>query len=137
MAAYSAILGAAATLMLAWPAAASTYRTVDPNSVQSFVGHWSPADRPLCAALRSQADWDKVFHPAPVMGANKPFSPPGLDWSKDGVLVIAQAVNAGDTKSVFRLGAVKSAPGSTEVDYRFKPNPPASSTLNSVASHEL
>jgi hypothetical protein len=111
------------------PAAASTYQTIDPGSLQSFVGDWSPDDKPLCAALRSQADWDKIFHPAPVMGRNAPFSPPGLDWSKSGVLVVARVINAGDAKNVFHLTTVKSSPKAIELDYRFTPTPAASSTM--------
>ena len=116
-------------LATAGSASAASYKTIGPASLQSFVGNWSPPDKPLCAVLQSQADWDKVFHPAPTMGANAPFSPPGLDWSRSAVLVVARVIGAGDTSRVFHLTAVKTTATATEVDYGFTPTPPASSTM--------
>lgn len=56
--------------------AAPSYQLLDPNAYQSFIANWTPATEPLCAAIQSQADWDIVFRPAPVIGANRPFAPP-------------------------------------------------------------
>lgn len=66
-----------------------SYKVLDPNAYQSFVANWTPRSTPLCAAMQSQADWDAIFHPAPVLGTNRPFGPPSELWSGAGVLMVA------------------------------------------------
>src|SRR5262245_4629000 len=82
---------------------------LDPGAFQSFVRNWEPPSRPLCAALQSAKDWDAVMAPAPVMGASKPFAPPGDLWGRSAVLMLARVVDAGDTAKIFELRSVRQA----------------------------
>ena len=106
-----------------------SYSLLDPNSFQSFVGNWTPETQPRCAVMQSQADWDKVMHPAPVMGGSKQFAPPSDMWAHDAVLLIARVIPAGETASVFKLAGVRHAGGRLDVDYAFAPPPSSSSTI--------
>jgi len=105
------------------------YRILSPGAYQSFVGNWVPAGAPLCAALRSQADWDGVLHPAAVMGANRPFSPPADFWNSKAVLLVARVVDAGDTTGIFHLTRLQRDRDAVELDYAFAAPPHASSTM--------
>jgi len=103
--------------------------TLDPGAYQSFVGNWAPADAPLCAALRSQADWAGVLHPAAVMGGNKAFSPPVDFWNTKAVLLVARVIDAGDTAKVFHLTHLQRSHDAIDLDYAFAAPPHASSTM--------
>jgi hypothetical protein len=91
------------------------------EAFQSFVKNWQPASRPLCATLLSQADWDKVLHPAPTMGSSGPYAPPPATWNDSAVLLVARVVYAGNTAKVFRLSRTAKRGDALEVDYRFRP----------------
>lgn len=106
-----------------------SYTVLDPKAYQSFVANWTPSNKPLCAAIQSQADWDAVFHPAPVMGANRPFGPPAEFWNDRAVLVLARVIDSGDTAKVFQLTGVHRDENVVEVDYSFRLTPPASSQI--------
>ncbi|HEY4919455.1 MAG TPA: hypothetical protein VII40_05065 [Xanthobacteraceae bacterium] len=106
-----------------------SYVVLDPDSFQSFVANWMPETEPKCAAMRSRADWDKVMHPAPVMGGSKPFAPGPDVWAHDGVLLVARVIPAGDTANVFKLQGVRRADERIDVDYAFTPPARSSSTV--------
>jgi hypothetical protein len=119
------LLGATAQADTSLPA-----KTLNPNDYQSFVVNWSPDAKPLCAVMLSQADWDKVMHPAPVMGGAKPFSPVNFDWNKDEILLIARVINGGgDNSKVFSLTGVTTSAKGLNLAYGFKPTPAASYTI--------
>jgi hypothetical protein len=103
--------------------------TIDPAQYQSFVGNWTPASKPLCAAVGSASQWNRIFHPAPVMGTNRPFSPPDSFWAQHALLVVARVVDAGDTSRVFRVNYVTRTGNVVTLDYAFRPTPYASSTI--------
>ena len=128
---YSAVFAILLPLTVAAPAAAQepAYVQLNPDAFQSFVRNWSPPSRPLCAAIRSQADWDMIMSPAATMGSSKPFGPPAAFWTRNAVLLVARVVDAGDTAQVFRLDRVRRAAGTIDIDYGFTPPPKASSTM--------
>ncbi|HEY9084652.1 MAG TPA: hypothetical protein VIN40_01720 [Candidatus Tyrphobacter sp.] len=103
--------------------------TIDPGQYQSFVGNWTPPDKPLCAAIGSAAQWNQIFHPAPVMGAHRPFSPPDSFWAQHAILLVARVVDAGDTSHVFHVNAVARGGNVATLDYAFKPTPRSSSSI--------
>jgi len=121
----------AAGLLLGTPSmlAAGGFKLLDPNAYQSFVGNWTPDTAPLCAAMSSDAQWNRVLHPAATMGSHKPFAPPGNFWSGRAVLLFARVVNAGDPAKVFQVDDVLRRKDTIDVTLRFKPTPPASSTM--------
>ena len=105
------------------------YERLDPNSYQSFVGNWTPETSPLCAVIRSNAEWDRVFQPAFVMGHNRPFSPPPGFWKTKAVLVVARVISSGDLSEVFHVRHLQRTANTIELDYTFKSTPSASSSM--------
>jgi hypothetical protein len=124
------ILALTLALAAASPALAApvSFTEVSPDSYQSFVGNWTPATRPLCAMISSSADWNKVMHPAPVMGGGKPFSPDAGFWASQMLLLVARVVPA-DGEGAFTSPAVDLAGAALTVSYAFTPPAPASSTI--------
>ena len=102
------------------------YQILDQGAYQNFIMNWTPADAPLCAAMGSQADWDAIFSPAPIMGGNRPFRPPAELWRNAGVLMIARVINGGDTDHVFQVTGVHRDAEVIDVDFSFHPPPEAS-----------
>jgi hypothetical protein len=96
------------------------------GAFQSFVANWSPANRPLCAALRSQADWDKIFKPAAVIGTHPPFAPPPEFWTGSALLVLAQVVPGGSPVDILQVDAVQRHGTRVEVAVTVPQTPPAS-----------
>ena len=107
------------------------FKLLDPRDYQSFVGNWTPENAPLCAAIGSADQWDRVLHPAATMGAHKPFAPPADFWNGHVVLLFARVVNAGDPSKVFQVDGVLRRMDTIDVTLRFKPTPPASSKAKS------
>jgi hypothetical protein len=112
-------------------AAEHAYERLDPNAYESFVANWTPDDWPLCAVIRTQADWNLVLKPAPTMGQTKPFSPPPEFWKFKAVLLVAYVVDAGDTADIFHIDRLTGGKGAWQLDYRFTPPPAASSKVKS------
>lgn len=75
-------------------AAAGGNRVFGPGNFQSFVKNWD-GDGPLCARIASEADWDRYFGAAAVMGDNKPFGPPAALWNTHTGYLFARAANGG------------------------------------------
>jgi hypothetical protein len=127
----SAVFAILLTMTVAAPAAAQepAYVQLDPGAFQSFVRNWTPASKPLCAAIRSQTEWDMIMSPAATMGSSKPFGPPADFWSHSAMLLVARVVDAGDMAQVFRLQRVGRAAGTIDIAYSFAPPPKASSTM--------
>jgi hypothetical protein len=123
-----ALLYLGALLMIAPAVGAEDvpFAQLDPSAYQSFVANWTTEDRPLCAVMESQADWDKTMRPAPTMGRTKPFAPPAGFWRNKAVLFVARVINAGDTSRVFRVADVQRHRRSLALDYQFTPTGPAS-----------
>jgi hypothetical protein len=110
-------------------AAEAAFERLDPNTYQSFVRNWKPENAPLCAVIRSQADWDKVLAPAARMGGTPTYAPPAAFWDTKAVLFVARVINAGNTADVFRVERVEFGKHTLELDYSYRPTPPASSTM--------
>ncbi len=105
------------------------YERLDPAAYQSFVANWQPADGPFCAVIRTATDWDRVLKPAPTMGRTRPFAPPPEFWHFKAVLLVAHVIGAGDASDVFQVVRLSLGTGGLELDYRFIPTPPATSTM--------
>lgn len=116
---------------LATAPALAAPRTLDPSAYGAFVGNWTPADRPLCAMLRSAEEWGRVMHPAPVMGGNKPMAPDATLFDRHAVLLYARVTDHGDMR---RILAVKSATTHKDVltvKLRYVAPPPSSFRIKS------
>jgi len=112
----------AATLLgvpVAAAAAPVPYTALDPTAYQSFVGNWSPDSGPLCAVIGSQAQWDKVMRPAPLMGKTPAFGPPASTWDAHVVLLIAKVMPGGGVGSAFKPLSVQRTGDALDVSYRY------------------
>lgn len=104
------------------------YEVIDSRDYQVFVQNWSPASRPLCVAIRSGEDWDRVFHPAPVMRGNRAFAPPASFWSDHIILLIAREMPMTGEDAI-RIDGVDEIAGRLEIRLAFH-IVDASSTMN-------
>jgi hypothetical protein len=112
-----------AAMALGVPGAATAapvpYTALDPTAYQSFVGNWSPDTGPLCAVIGSQAQWDKVMHPAPLMGKTPVFGPRTSTWDGHVVLLIAKVMPGGGMGSAFKPLSVERTGDTLDVSYRY------------------
>jgi hypothetical protein len=120
-----AVVGAAR----AEKASEQSFEQLDPNAYQSFVANWEPDLGPLCAIIRTQADWDRVLKPAPTMDRKRPFSPPPEFWKFKAILLVAHVIDSGDTSNVFHAEKLVRDKGVLWLDYRFAPTQSASSRM--------
>ena len=101
---------------------------------QSFVKNWD-SDGPLCARIASQADWDRYFGAAAVMGRNKPFGPPKSLWATHNGYLLARIANGGgDVAEMLKVKGVARVGRSVKIDTVFAA--PASSSFQ-VTSYVL
>jgi hypothetical protein len=123
---------AAAFLVLAGLTAASAsasaaapvavpYEVLTGDDFQSFLGNWE-GDGPLCAALASQADWDRYMHPAATMGRPRhPFQPEDGFWRDHVALLIGRVANAGGAENPsLRIEGVTRQDGALTIATRFR-----------------
>jgi hypothetical protein len=101
------------------------------SKYQSFVMNWDEKKDPiLYAIIRSKAEWDKVFHPAPVMGDNKPFAPEAAVFEKQSLIVVCRVIPAPGSAQVYRVESVTAENGQLIVKYHYEqPKTDASFTL--------
>jgi len=100
------------------------YRTFGTEEFQSFVKNWDDTKHPvLYALIRSPREWDLVFHPAPVMGKNRPFGPERTLYEKEQILLVARTMPmpaGGGLKEVFQAEAVAANGDQLVLRYRFR-----------------
>ena len=111
-------------------AAEAWYMRLDPHVYENYVADWSPADAPLCAVIRSRAEWNRILRAEPNTSLINTYSLPAAFARGDAVLLVAREINFGQTSAVFRPTDVERTPNAMEVDYRFKPTPPANTTIS-------
>lgn len=71
------------------------YHTVGVGDFQSFVKNWNAGKHPvLYAFIQSSAQWNEIFHPAPVMGGerNLPFAPDDKQFEREQLLISARVM---------------------------------------------
>lgn len=110
-----------------WTARDAQNQVFGPNDFQSFVKNWD-GDDPLCARIASEADFDRYFGAAAVMGGNKPFGPPESLWATHNAYLLARVANggSGDPANLLQVQRVERAAGSVKVHTTFS-SPPSGS----------
>ena len=131
------LLGAAMLAPVVAEAQPVDYVALDMTRYHSFVGAWSPQTAPLCALISSQAKWDAVMHPAPVMGGGQVFGPPADTWGAHSVLLLARIVPGGGGAPALRPVFAKLNDGVLEVDYQFRTPPQSSYTVSTAMALEI
>ena len=69
--------------------------------------------------IRSLDDWDGVFGPAAVMGANKPFAPDATLFENREILVVAHVVPSVPHQNTFQITSATAQDGVLVVGYTF------------------
>lgn len=95
------------------------YEVIGPGDFQVFVTPWNPRSEPHCLAVRSEEEWERTFHPAPVMGRNRPFAPPPAFWRDHIVLLIARPMPMGNVEDAIHIDGVSEIAGRLQVSLRF------------------
>jgi RNA polymerase sigma factor (sigma-70 family) len=135
-----AVVGAGVALapvvLRAAPAAGSKevkFEAFEPDKYQSFIGNWDDQKHPaLYAVIRSEKDWNQVFHAAAVMGGNKPFAPNPSVFEKQMLIVFARVVPAASGPGGFRVENVTVADNNLTLNFQYQaPKPAASYTVKS------
>ena len=111
------------------------FERVPADRYLSFVMNWDDARDPvLYTVMDSDKDWDKVFHPAPLMGAKKPFGPMAKEWRESTYLVITRVMpspKAGE--DAFTIESLEESPdGTLTIRYHYKIPQPASYTIKNA-----
>ncbi len=109
-------------------AAGLSFKEMNLEDYDGFVGNWKPQDAPLCAAMRSGADWDQLVIVTPGPGGdNPPAILSDAFWRDHAVVLLAQAMPSKGSNRAYQVRRVSRTGDVTEVDYRFTPPPPAGS----------
>jgi hypothetical protein len=123
----AAALAACASFATVASAADVAIQPLDSKEYHAFVVNWTPSDKPLCAALQSEAQWAKVVHPAPLMFEKNVFGPQPGFWADHAVLLIARVVQGGGGDA-FKSYRVHTSRSGIEVAYALSPRPSESYT---------
>lgn len=98
------------------------YRDVPEDTFAAFVKNWDHENEPLCAVIRSKADWDKYFAPAVTMGNKKPTAPDEKFFEKGILVVVARVMPApGEEDLPLSVRSFLSLPEGQELTYRYAP----------------
>lgn len=107
---------------------ARSYRTLGAGDYQSFIKNWDQQKSPaLLAVIQTPAQWEALFHPAPVMGNRRPFSPDPKLFSRDLLLVVARVVppTGQGGHQAFTVEKVGASQGELTFSFRFAAPPDA------------
>ena len=102
---------------------AVTYKTIGVADYQNFLKNWDEKQQPaLYALIQTPAQYDALFHPAPVMGGKRPFAPAADIYSNEQILVVARVMPApANMDTVFQVERVVEKGNVVELHYRFTP----------------
>jgi hypothetical protein len=96
-------------------------RLLNNSDYQSFIKNWDDQKNPvLYALIQTPKQWNAVFHPAPVMGQNKLFSPDPKVYEKESILIVARVIPApGSGQKVFKLEKIDIDGKTLTLHYQF------------------
>ena len=111
--------------LLAGCASASTsgnpvaYERENLGTFRNFVGNWGDAKHTVrYAVIRTPEDYDRIYHPAPIMWDDKPYRPKPEFFRKSQILLVCRLVNDLDEKQ-FVTERVEEAGSELTVYYRY------------------
>jgi hypothetical protein len=95
------------------------YQVFGPSDFQSFVKN-RDGNAPLCARIASEADWDRYFGAAAVMGPMKPFGPPASLWRTHNTYLLARdGSGGGNIEDMLKVRRVERGAGSVKIETAF------------------
>ena len=111
---------------------AVTYQRMDIGDYQNFIKNWDEKKHAvLYALIQTPAQYDALFQPAPVMGANRPFAPEAELYTKEQILIVARVTVAPENiDKVFEVERVIERDQELALYYRF--NEPKTNATFSV-----
>ena len=119
------VLMSLVVVLLAGCASASTsgrpvaYERQELGAFLNFVGNWDDAKHPvLYAVIRTPEDYDRIYHPAGVMGADRPYAPKPEFFLKSQILLVCRLVPKLSQKQ-FVTERVEEAGNELTVYYRY------------------
>lgn len=114
---------------------AVTYRRMGIVDYQNFLKNWDGKKHAvLYALIQTPAQYDALFHPAPVMGAKHPFAPEAELYTKEQILLVARVMVAPENMDrVFDVERVTERDQQLALHYRF--NEPKTNATFSVKNY--
>ncbi len=110
------------------------FRILKDGDFQSFIRNWDDKKYPaLYALIQTPAQWDAIFHPAPVMGQNRPFGPEAKFYDNEQIIIVAHVIPAPDASlTVYNVRHIVADNNILIIYYRFnQPENAASYTIKS------
>jgi len=105
------------------------------SDYQNFLKNWDEMkDAALYAQIQTPAQYATLFHPAPLMGAKRPFAPEAALYDQEQILLVARVVPAPDNMNrVFEVERVIEMDRQVELHYKF--NAPNTNATFSVKNY--
>ncbi|KAB8142233.1 hypothetical protein F8S13_14670 [Chloroflexia bacterium SDU3-3] len=107
------------------------FETFRETTFSSFVKNTYPDF--LLAAIRSEQEWDAIFHPAPVMGKQQAFAPETSLYKDRMILLIRRVAPAVANDSTFTVESVSRDGDRLTVRYQYTEPSPAASAQYSAS----
>jgi hypothetical protein len=114
---------------------AVAYKRMSVGDYQNFLKNWDEKKHAvLYALLQTPAQYDALFHPAPVMGNKRRFAPEAKLYAEEQILVVARVMAApGNMDKVFEVERVTETNQELVLHYRF--NEPRTNATSSVKNY--
>lgn len=99
-----------------------TYQEISMNDYQNFLINWDEKKYPqLFALIDTPEKYDRLFHPAAVMGNKRPFAPDKSLFTAEQILVVARVTAAPENADqVFAVEKISKKDQRLELHYRFQ-----------------
>jgi hypothetical protein len=109
------------------------YTRIGSEEYQNFINNWDDKAKPvLYAVIRTPAEYNAIYHPAPVMGGKRPFAPKPEFFAREQILLVARVTPAPkDLDKAFEVERVVENGQDLELRYRYHQPGPESFTLKS------
>lgn len=97
------------------------YKRMGIGDYRNFLKNWDEKKHAvLYALIQTPGQYDALFHPAPLMGAKRPFAPDAYVYTKEQILVVARVTGAPENMDkVFEVERVIERDQELALHYRF------------------
>ncbi len=97
------------------------YDIMHMHDYRVFLKNWDETKNPvLYAMISTPAQFNELFHPAPIMGSIRPYSPDRSFYSKENILVVGRVVLYPDNvDKVFDIDRITEGNSELSLYYRY------------------